>query len=126
MPNQSKLTYTPVIHSPEQLSACVEDAIANELDNLNHASGESFCDIEELYTAYMDNEKMIKDQDLQIIQLQMKLEEKEKELKQVKLEFECQSILVKSQEKGIVKLQEKLYGDHSDDEDIDIPFPSVL
>ncbi len=70
--------------SHEELAKCVEDSIANQLDNFNEASGKDFCDIEELYTAYMDADKMIKDQDLHIIQLEMKNEKDKKEIKLLK------------------------------------------
>ena len=69
------------LQDPEKISKNVEDSITNQLDNFNEASGERFCDIEELYTAYMNSLKTIKDQDLHIIQLEMKIEELKKNCK---------------------------------------------
>ena len=84
MPKQPNLKFTPIINTEEELAQCVEDAIYNELGEIGADEGHTFVDIPELYEAYMESEKMIKDQDLHIIQLEMKIEEMEKEIKLLK------------------------------------------
>jgi len=61
-----------------------EECITNQLDNFNEASGKDFSDIEELYTAYMDSDKMIKTQDEHIIGLETWIEELEEKIESMK------------------------------------------
>ena len=67
-------------YDEEKLASCVEDSIANQLDNLNEAGGTDFSDIEELYDAYHQQTKTIEAQDLKIIQMEMKMGELEEEV----------------------------------------------
>jgi len=64
----------------EKLCDCVEDSIANQLDNLNEAGGTDFCEIEELYDAYHQQTKTIEAQDLKIIQMEDKIKEVSEDL----------------------------------------------
>ena len=55
----------------QELSECVDDSITNQLDEL---SGGEFNSLEELYDAYKQEQKMIKELDLHILQTEMKEE----------------------------------------------------
>jgi len=52
----------------QELSECVDDSITNQLDEL---SGGEFQSLEELYDAYKQEQKMIKELDLHILQTEM-------------------------------------------------------
>ena len=57
--------------SKKEVSECVDDSITNQLDEL---SGGEFNSLEELYDAYKQEQKMIKELDLHILQTEMKEE----------------------------------------------------
>ena len=75
----------------EELNNAVEDSITNQLQELNEVNNYNtdFTSIEEVYDAWYKANEMIKEQDLHILMIEMKKEEKKEQFtKMEKVELE--------------------------------------